>query len=96
MNKFAHIPFVNLVDASGFIIRGGHRASLGRLARDGSLTHRQCSDEMRQNYIDMAMLEPPLVDVDGDVIFITDAGRKALTGYQVGDESQVLNQRVTH
>lgn len=73
-----------LVDASGFIKRGGHRASLRKLSED-RLTHDKCSDIMRQNYIDMAMLDPPLCDVDGDEIFITDAGLKALSGYQCGD-----------
>ena len=76
------------MDATGFIKRGGHRVSLRRLS-EGALTHRDCSETMRHNYIDMAMHEPPLCDVDGDVIFITEAGRKALSGYQT-DESPKL------
>lgn len=66
--------------ADGQIERGGHRASLRKLLNDGPLTHCECSEEMRQNYIDLAMMEPPLCDVNGDEIFITEAGRLALRG----------------
>jgi len=65
------------LDNDGILERGSHRASLRKLSK-GALTHRECSDVMRQNYIDMALLDPPLVDVDGDEIRITEAGRRAL------------------
>lgn len=71
----SHIP---QFDNAGYLVRGRHRVSLRKLAQTGSLTHRECSDEMRQNYTDMALVDPPLVDVEGDEIRITDAGRRAL------------------
>lgn len=40
---------------------------------------RLISEPMRQRVIDLAMMEPPLVDVDADRIFLTDAGRAALS-----------------
>ncbi len=52
-----------------------HTAILLELAgKDMDL--RKVSEPMRQRLIDLAMQEPPLVDVDADRVFITDAGRK--------------------
>jgi hypothetical protein len=38
---------------------------------------RGTSEAMRQRLIDLAMMEPPLVDVDADRVFLTAAGREA-------------------
>lgn len=63
------------IGTDGKLERGGHRVSLHKLFDDGPLTHRQCSDVMRQSYIELALLDPPLCDIEGDEIIITDAGR---------------------
>lgn len=76
---------MSMIDRNGFIICGGHRASLGKLLRDGPLANLQCSDVMLQNYLDLSRLDPPLVDVAGDTFAITDAGRKAMSGFQAGE-----------
>lgn len=39
---------------------------------------RKISEGLRQRLIDLAMMEPPLVDVDADRVSITTAGRAAL------------------
>lgn len=39
---------------------------------------RQVSEPFRQKAIDLAMMEPALVDIEADRLFVTDAGRKAL------------------
>jgi len=43
---------------------------------------RKISEPTRQRLIDMAMTEPPLVDVDADRVFLTDDGRSALAAYE--------------
>lgn len=39
---------------------------------------RSVSENYRQRAIDLGMMEPPLIDIDGDYLFITEAGRRAL------------------
>jgi hypothetical protein len=39
---------------------------------------RKISEPYRQRAIDLGMMEPPLVEIDGDFLSITDAGRAAL------------------
>lgn len=39
---------------------------------------RKVSDALRHRLVDLGMMEPPLVDVDADRVFITPAGRSAL------------------
>lgn len=39
---------------------------------------RKISEPHRQRLIDLGMMEPPLVDIDADQIYITEAGRNAL------------------
>jgi len=56
--------------------RGMHRAVLRQLSVLGSYDLRHVSEPMRQRLIDLAMLEPPLVDVDADRVSLTEAGRK--------------------
>ena len=52
------------------------------LARVGAVDLRKISEPMRQRLIDLAMEEPPLVDVDADRVFLTDAGKNALSSGQ--------------
>lgn len=52
-----------------------HRAVLRHLIDHGPLDLRKISEPMRQRLIDLAMMEPPLVDADADRVFATDAGR---------------------
>lgn len=37
-----------------------------------------CSEPMRQALINLGMYEPPLVEVDGNWVNLTEAGRKAV------------------
>lgn len=39
---------------------------------------RKIAEPTRQRFIDLAMMEPPMVDMDGPWIFITEVGRVAL------------------
>lgn len=41
---------------------------------------REVREAWRQKAIDLGTMEPPLVDVDGDMVSITDAGREAFNG----------------
>lgn len=50
-----------------------------RLLRDETRDIRHVSEAFRQCVIDLGVMEPPLVDIDGDVLRITPAGRAALT-----------------
>lgn len=60
------------------IERGFHRVVLRRLSKTNGLAFYEVSDEARQLYIELALREPPLCDVEGDLIVITEAGRAAL------------------
>lgn len=51
---------------------------LEHLAAVGMVDLRKIGEPMRQRLIDLAMEEPPLVDVDADRVFLTEAG-KAIT-----------------
>lgn len=62
--------------------RGMHRAIARHLAEGRTLDLRKVSEPMRQRLIDMGMMEPPLVDVDGDHVRLTDAGRAWLSSPQ--------------
>lgn len=53
------------------------RAVLRRLS-EGSLHLDRISEEFRQTLISLGMMEPPLCDVDGPLVSITQAGRDAL------------------
>lgn len=55
-----------------------HGAALRLLGNVREVDLRQVSDVMRQRLIDLAMQEPPLVDIDADRIFLTEAGKSAL------------------
>lgn len=46
---------------------------------------RKLTERQRQKFIDLAMMEPPLVDIDGDWIFATEDGRKALVANNSGE-----------
>ena len=46
--------------------------------RVNQLDIRKLSEPYRQRAIDLGMMEPPLVDIDGDFLFVTAAGRAAL------------------
>lgn len=48
------------------------------LVAERGLDLRKIRESTRQRAIDLAMMEPPLVDVDSDRLFITPAGRAAL------------------
>jgi hypothetical protein len=48
---------------------------------------RKISEPYRQTAIDLGMHEPPLVDIDGDFLFISPAGRAALER-ETRDEDQ--------
>lgn len=43
---------------------------------------RDVSEPLRQRMIDLAMMEPPLLDVDADRVYVTEAGRKALAAWR--------------
>jgi hypothetical protein len=57
--------------------RGMHGAILRHLAENGTIDLRKISEPMRQRLIDLAMMEPPLVDVDADRVSLTQAGQDA-------------------
>lgn len=52
--------------------------ALGMVAA-GSVDIRTISEITRQIFIDLTMMEPPLVDMDGPWIFLTEEGRKHFT-----------------
>lgn len=52
---------------------------LEHLAEVGCVDLRTISEPLRQRLIDLAMEEPPLVDVDADRVFLTKAGRAEVT-----------------
>lgn len=54
-----------------------HRMVLS-LIRDRTPHIDKVSEAFRQKAIDLAMMEPPLVETDGPRLTITDAGRAAL------------------
>lgn len=60
-------------------MRAMHWAVLRHINQVGAADLRHMSEPMRQRVIDLGMLDPPLVDVDADRVFVTDAGRAALT-----------------
>lgn len=43
---------------------------------------RRYSEKVRQRAIDLAMHEPPYIDIDADRIFLTDAGSTALDAHE--------------
>lgn len=43
---------------------------------------RRYSESVRQRAIDLAMREPPLIDIDADHIFLTEAGHAALEAHE--------------
>lgn len=45
---------------------------------------RRISEPYRQRAIDLGMMDPPLVEIDGDFLRITDAGRAALAATKGG------------
>lgn len=47
---------------------------------------RNVSEAYRQRVIDLGMMQPPLVDIDGDWLSVTDAGRSALRSLEGRDE----------
>lgn len=51
---------------------------LRHLAEVGAMDLRKISEPTRQRLIDLAMEDPPLVDVDADRVFLTAAGRQSL------------------
>lgn len=53
----------------------------------GTVDLRRISEPTRQKVIDLGMMEPPLVDVDADRVFITRAGRLALQERQDSDST---------
>lgn len=57
--------------------RGMHGAILRHIAEIRTLDLRKVSEPMRQRLIDLAMMEPPLVDVDADRVYLTQAGQDA-------------------
>lgn len=50
---------------------------LEHLATVGTVDLRRISEPMRQRLIDLAMEEPPLVEVDADRVSLSEAGRSA-------------------
>lgn len=69
--KLSHVEQFSLS-----VNRGMHSAILRQLA-EKDMDLRKVSEPMRQRLIDLAMMEPALVDVDADRVFITKAGRAA-------------------
>ena len=55
--------------------RGLHRAVAQTLLQVGHMDLRQVSEALRQRLIDMAMNDDPLVRVDADRVYLTEAGR---------------------
>ena len=45
----------------------------------GAVDIRTISEPYRQRAIDLGMMEPPLVDIEGDFLFVTYAGWEHLT-----------------
>ena len=54
-----------------------HRTVL-RAAAEHPIVLNEISEPMREKLIDLAMMEPPLVDTDGPRVFATPAGRALL------------------
>lgn len=54
------------------------RHALAHVAAAERVDLREISEPMRQRIIDLGMMEPPLVDVNADQVYLTDAGRTAL------------------
>jgi hypothetical protein len=54
-----------------------HGALLKHLARGNIFDLRKVSEFTRQRLFDLAMTKPPLVDVDADRVFLTEAGKTA-------------------
>lgn len=54
------------------------RIILRNVERPGGDDLREVSESYRQKLIDLAMMEPPLVEVDADQVTIASAGRMAL------------------
>lgn len=54
------------------------RASLDLFRNTATLDLRSVGEKLRQGLIDLGMREPPLVDVDADRVYLTQAGREAL------------------
>jgi hypothetical protein len=55
-----------------------HWIVLSRINTAEFLDLRFVSEPLRQRLIDLAMMDPPLVDVDADQVFLTRAGRELL------------------
>lgn len=55
---------------------------LEHLAEVGCLDLRKISEPMRQRLIDLAMEEPPLVDVEADQVRLTAAGLSSIDATQ--------------
>lgn len=53
-----------------------HKMLLTKIAQDRSLDLRDYSESVRQRAIDLAMCEPPLVEIDADRISLTADGEK--------------------
>ena len=58
-----------------------HRLVLSKIVRTG-LYLREINEGTRQRVIDLGMLEPPLVEVDGDLVTATEAGRSTHAAYE--------------
>jgi hypothetical protein len=65
-----------------------HTIVLGHVRDAGCLDLRTISEPLRQRLIDLAMQEPPLVDVDADRVFLTAAGVAALSATDRRDGAQ--------
>lgn len=55
-------------------------ATLRHLESVGHIDLRKASEPLRQRLIALGMCEPPIVDVDADRVFLTEAGKAALAG----------------
>lgn len=62
--------------------RGMHMAVLHHIDLVGVRDIREVSEPLRQRIIDLGMMEPPLVDIDADRIYVTEAGRVKLSEWR--------------
>jgi hypothetical protein len=59
-------------------LRFTHWIVMKLIADQGQIDLRRYSEPVRQRAIDLAMHEPPFIDIDADRIFLTPAGKQAL------------------
>lgn len=65
------------------MIRTIHWLVLSKIKRERGMNLNGYTEGVRQRVIDLAMHEPPLVDMEGDQVVITEAGKTALANREL-------------